>query len=170
MFAAAQRMGWLLNLDWFCFRSAIEFATSLPTGTDLFVNITLTGLLDASRGPDWLELVLDFEKRPVRDIVLEINEREAVTDMARLKEIVASYRACGFRFALDDVGEGHSTFEVLAAIEPEFIKIARSMVVGADRPGSRGAIRGLVEFARTEKIFTNPSQKQTEDYITGRFG
>jgi phosphate transport system ATP-binding protein len=28
----------------------------------------------------------------------------------------------------------------------------------------------LVEFARTEKIFTNPSQKQTEDYITGRFG
>ena len=28
----------------------------------------------------------------------------------------------------------------------------------------------LVEFSRTEKIFTNPSQKQTEDYITGRFG
>jgi len=28
----------------------------------------------------------------------------------------------------------------------------------------------LIEFARTEKIFTNPSQKQTEDYITGRFG
>jgi phosphate transport system ATP-binding protein len=28
----------------------------------------------------------------------------------------------------------------------------------------------LIEFARTEQIFTNPSQKQTEDYITGRFG
>jgi phosphate transport system ATP-binding protein len=28
----------------------------------------------------------------------------------------------------------------------------------------------LIEFAQTEKIFTNPSQKQTEDYITGRFG
>jgi phosphate transport system ATP-binding protein len=28
----------------------------------------------------------------------------------------------------------------------------------------------LVEFDRTEKIFTNPSQKLTEDYITGRFG
>jgi phosphate transport system ATP-binding protein len=28
----------------------------------------------------------------------------------------------------------------------------------------------LIEFDRTEKIFTNPSQKQTEDYITGRFG
>jgi len=28
----------------------------------------------------------------------------------------------------------------------------------------------LIEIAPTEKIFTNPSQKQTEDYISGRFG
>jgi phosphate transport system ATP-binding protein len=28
----------------------------------------------------------------------------------------------------------------------------------------------LVEFDRTEKIFTNPSNKLTEEYITGRFG
>ena len=29
---------------------------------------------------------------------------------------------------------------------------------------------GLVEFDTTHKIFTNPSDKRTEDYITGRFG
>ena len=28
----------------------------------------------------------------------------------------------------------------------------------------------LVEFGTTTKIFTNPSERQTEDYITGRFG
>jgi phosphate transport system ATP-binding protein len=28
----------------------------------------------------------------------------------------------------------------------------------------------LVEFDRTNKIFTNPAKKQTEDYVTGRFG
>lgn len=28
----------------------------------------------------------------------------------------------------------------------------------------------LVEFSSTKRIFTNPRQKQTEDYITGRFG
>ncbi len=28
----------------------------------------------------------------------------------------------------------------------------------------------LIEFAETRKIFSNPAQKQTEDYITGRFG
>ena len=28
----------------------------------------------------------------------------------------------------------------------------------------------LIEFDKTTKIFTNPSKKQTEDYVTGRFG
>ena len=34
--------------------------------------------------------------------------------------------------------------------------------------GSRNGV--LVEFDRTEKIFTSPSDKRTEDYVTGRFG
>jgi phosphate transport system ATP-binding protein len=28
----------------------------------------------------------------------------------------------------------------------------------------------LIEFGETGKLFTNPSKKETEDYITGRFG
>ncbi|HVG27575.1 MAG TPA: hypothetical protein VM865_08220, partial [Acidobacteriaceae bacterium] len=28
----------------------------------------------------------------------------------------------------------------------------------------------LVEFDSTDKLFTKPSDKRTEDYITGRFG
>jgi len=28
----------------------------------------------------------------------------------------------------------------------------------------------LVEYDATNKIFTNPSDKRTEDYVTGRFG
>jgi phosphate transport system ATP-binding protein len=28
----------------------------------------------------------------------------------------------------------------------------------------------MVEFGTTDKLFTNPQKKQTEDYITGRYG
>ena len=28
----------------------------------------------------------------------------------------------------------------------------------------------LIEYDRTVKIFRNPSKKETEDYVTGRFG
>jgi phosphate transport system ATP-binding protein len=31
-------------------------------------------------------------------------------------------------------------------------------------------IGALIEYDRTVKIFTNPTRKQTEDYVTGRFG
>jgi phosphate transport system ATP-binding protein len=38
------------------------------------------------------------------------------------------------------------------------------MLMGEDRAGA------LVEYGRTDQIFTNPKDKRTEDYITGRFG
>ena len=28
----------------------------------------------------------------------------------------------------------------------------------------------LIEFGNTDKLFTKPSMKQTEDYITGKYG
>ncbi|MET0606177.1 MAG: phosphate ABC transporter ATP-binding protein, partial [Beijerinckiaceae bacterium] len=28
----------------------------------------------------------------------------------------------------------------------------------------------LIEVAQTQKIFMNPDKKQTQDYVTGRFG
>jgi phosphate transport system ATP-binding protein len=37
-----------------------------------------------------------------------------------------------------------------------------------DNPATRTGV--LVEFDETIKIFTNPKNKQTEDYVTGRFG
>lgn len=37
-------------------------------------------------------------------------------------------------------------------------------IAGTGKPGR------LIEFDDTEKIFSNPSNQQTEDYITGRFG
>jgi phosphate transport system ATP-binding protein len=37
-------------------------------------------------------------------------------------------------------------------------------IAGTGKPGR------LIEMDQTEKIFSNPSEKATEDYITGRFG
>jgi phosphate transport system ATP-binding protein len=42
-----------------------------------------------------------------------------------------------------------------------------SVAVREDGAGRHGV---LVEYDQTTKIFTNPSDKRTEDYVTGRFG
>ena len=42
--------------------------------------------------------------------------------------------------------------------------MAAFLMMEADRAGV------LVEYGSTSEIFTNPKDKRTEDYITGRFG
>ena len=42
--------------------------------------------------------------------------------------------------------------------------MAAFMMMEEDRAGV------LVEYGATSEIFTNPKDKRTEDYITGRFG
>src|ERR1019366_3341740 len=79
---------------------------------------------------------------------LEITEHERIRDYNVLANILAEYRAEGIRFALDDVGEGHSTLELLAASASEFLKLGRSLTMTSTRVGSRAAMDATMAFAR----------------------
>jgi EAL domain-containing protein (putative c-di-GMP-specific phosphodiesterase class I) len=149
MFSSAQRMGLGRDLDWLCRRAALAGATWMPPGMPLFINVGTSALLDPLHRVDQMLLVLETVGRAPSDVVLEITERELVGDLGRLRQVVSSYRQHGFRFAIDDVGEGHSTLEVLAATEPEFVKVARSLVIEAWNRGPRAAVCALVAFARS---------------------
>jgi diguanylate cyclase (GGDEF)-like protein len=149
LFATALKMGLGADIDWFSRRAAVHGAGDIPDGVQLFINVSIPALLDPLHDVDQMMLLLRWARRSPWDIVLEISEREAVTDIKRFEEVLAAYRNHGFRFAMDDVGEGHSTLEVLAAASPEYIKIARSLTLGAESPGPRAAISALVAFGRT---------------------
>jgi len=149
LFAAAHRTGLARDLDWLCRRAAVQHGGGLPDGTPLFVNVGVSALLDPLHDVDQMLLVLRWAGRQPRGVVLEITEREVVSDLRRFEEVIAAYRAQGFRFAIDDVGEGHSTLEVLAASNPEYIKVARSLTISSDRVGPRSAIHAVVAFARS---------------------
>jgi EAL domain-containing protein (putative c-di-GMP-specific phosphodiesterase class I) len=79
--------------------------------------------------------------------------------------VLGSYRAEGFRFALDDVGEGHSTLEVLTGANPEYIKIARSLAISVEAPGPRSAVQALVTFARSSGARLVAEGLETDDQI-----
>ncbi|HEX6538343.1 MAG TPA: diguanylate cyclase, partial [Candidatus Dormibacteraeota bacterium] len=130
MFAAAQRLGFSRDLDWIARRAALDGARSLPHGSLLFINVGVLALVDPLHDIDQMFLLLNWAGRRPDEVVLELSEREAVTDRARLRAVLSSYRYHGFRFAIDDVGEGHSTIEVLATARPEFIKVAGTLSRG----------------------------------------
>lgn len=40
----------------------------------------------------------------------------------------------------------------------------------AEATGKSGKVGYLVEYDKTEVIFSNPAQESTKDYVSGRFG
>jgi diguanylate cyclase (GGDEF)-like protein len=149
LFAAARAAGLHRDLDWACRRAAMRQARLLPPGAPLFLNVGVWALIDPLHDVDQMLLLLRWTGIAPGDVVLELSEREAVHDLDRLRAVMAAYRAHGFRFSIDDVGEGHSTLDMLAAGAPNYIKIARSLVSAADRPGPRAAINAVVAFGRS---------------------
>jgi len=149
LFATAQRLGYSRDLDWLCRLAAVRCAAGLAAGTQLFINVSLHALLDPLHDVDQMELLLRWGQRSPHDVILEISERDSVKDLKRLQEVVGAYREAGFRFALDDVGEGHSTMEVLASTEPEFIKVASSLSRSVTLRGARAAVVALVSFGES---------------------
>ena len=75
--------------------------------------------------------------------------------------------------ALDPIATGIIE-ELLFSLKKELtIVIVTHNMQQAARVSDRTAfmyLGQLVEVGRTKQLFTNPSKKQTEDYITGRFG
>lgn len=64
--------------------------------------------------------------------------------------------------------------ELIAELSSDFtIVIVTHSMQQATRVSDRTAffyLGELIEYDETQKLFTNPAQKQTEDYISGRFG
>lgn len=147
LFDAAKRLGFARDLDWLCRRSAVQDADELSRSALLFINVSVHALLDPLHDVDQMVLLMRWAERAPHSVILEISERDPIAKLERLRDVLASYRAEGFRFALDDVGEGHSTLEVLTAAQPEYIKVARSLSCSVALPGPRAAVQALVTFA-----------------------
>ena len=149
VFALAHRRGVTKEIDWICRRIAMSAASALPASDPLFLNVSAAMLLDPLHPVDHMLLLARWAERDPETIVLEITERELIADQQRLRLVLASYREHGFQFALDDIGEGHSTLELLAAAVPEFVKVAKSIAQNCVERGARAVVEATVAYARS---------------------
>jgi diguanylate cyclase (GGDEF)-like protein/PAS domain S-box-containing protein len=151
LFEVAHRSGHIRDLDWLCRRAALSQAASLPPEVLLFMNVSVAALLDPLHDVDQLMLLLEWTGRSPEYLVLEIGEHESVHDLERMRLVLNAYRRAGIRFAIDDLGEGFATTELLDTAEPEFVKLARSLTMNAARRSTRVAIKTALGFARAHK-------------------
>jgi diguanylate cyclase (GGDEF)-like protein len=131
-------------------RIVVEPMPQLPEPCALFVNIHPQDLND--------EQLLGAEAYLLpwaRRVVLEVTETEAIRDYPRARARIAALREHGFRIALDDLGSGYSSLNLLAQLEPDIVKLDMELVRGIEREGrTRRLVQHLIEFCRGEGFVT----------------
>ena len=163
MFYTAQRIGMARELDWLCRRAALDGAGSFDLDFPLLVNVSTVALLDPMHDVDQMVLLLERSGRTAPSVVLELSEREIVVDHAGLSSVLARYREAGFRFAVDDLGEGHSGFALLEATQPDYVKLSRKLTLGTDSPATRPLLAAVLAFAESSGCAVIAEGIETED-------
>lgn len=139
IFSAARVRGRLYALDRACRMSAVKHAASIKE-KKAFINFIPTSIYS----PEFClksttALAEELGINPVQ-LVFEVVETEKVEDIEHLKKILAYYKAKGFEYALDDVGEGYSTMEMLADLKPKYMKLDMKYVQGVSEDKMKQAI------------------------------
>lgn len=81
-------------------------------------------------------------------LILEVTESEVVKDVDMVHEMATQLRIYGITLAIDDFGEGHSSFARLRELPFSELKLDRSFVDGcADDPTNIGICRAVIDLA-----------------------
>lgn len=140
LFEAAHATGMTFALDRLARQTALRTAQKAGLPGKLFINFVPTAIYDPVFClKTTVDLARDLGLDPGR-IVFEVVETERVADEAHLKTIVDYYRAQGFQVALDDVGSGYSSLNLLAALRPDVLKVDAAIVRGVDADPTRQAV------------------------------
>jgi EAL domain-containing protein (putative c-di-GMP-specific phosphodiesterase class I) len=79
----------------------------------------------------------------LEDVVIEITEHELAPQDGALEAGLAELRSRGARIAIDDAGAGYAGLQQVMRVQPDIIKLDRSLVSAVDQDSARAA---LIEF------------------------
>jgi EAL domain-containing protein (putative c-di-GMP-specific phosphodiesterase class I) len=140
LFDAAQSATLLFQLDRAARAANVRNATRAGVKGNLFINFTPSSIYDPDSCLRSTIEVVEECNLDRGNVVFEVIETEKVRSTAHLSAILESYRASGFRVALDDVGSGYSTLNMLPELRPDIIKIDRELVDRVDHDNYKQAI------------------------------
>jgi EAL domain-containing protein (putative c-di-GMP-specific phosphodiesterase class I)/CheY-like chemotaxis protein len=156
-FAEASAAGLLTELELVAMHRALEDLARVPAALFLSVNVSpqtvgSEGFLEALGG------------LPLERLVLELTEATPLEDHRALLEALRPLRDQGLRLAIDDVGAGYSNLARVVGLEPDQLKLDRSVVAGVSTdPLRRSLIERLVAFSDDAGIAVVAEGIETND-------
>jgi phosphate transport system ATP-binding protein len=156
-----------------------------PFPKSIFNNITYAPKLAGMSKKDDLEFLVEesLKQAALWEEVKDILDKSAMTLSGGQQQRLCIARALAMKPDVILMDEPTSALDPISTAKIEdlmdelkknytIITVTHNMQQAARVSSKTGFfyLGNLVEYDSTEKIFTNPKVKQTEDYITGRFG
>jgi diguanylate cyclase (GGDEF)-like protein len=91
------------------------------------INLSVRNFFDQGL-PEFIKDLLDRHRLPGKFLVLEITEREVMSDRALARDALSSFRELGVKISVDDFGTGFSSLSQLQMLPIDEIKIDASFV------------------------------------------
>jgi EAL domain-containing protein (putative c-di-GMP-specific phosphodiesterase class I) len=155
MLDVARGAGLLFQLDLAARRAAIREAARYNIGCKIFINFTPTAIADPVYGLRSTVETVDKLGLRREQVVFEVIESEFIRDVPHLKMMLDEYRDCGFGVALDDLGSGYSSLNLLGQLRPDYVKLDRELMRDVHRDGYKSLIaQKLLETAQALGITT----------------
>lgn len=153
LFESASDPRVFFNLDRAARLSAVNTAAKAKDHLDIFVNFMPGSVYDPNVClRTTVNAIVNNEIDPSR-VVFEIVESQRVDDLNHLRGIVNFYRKAGFRIALDDYGAGFNNVEALIHLEPDFLKLDKSLTRTLnDRPDKQDHVLDVVHRCKASGI------------------
>ncbi|MFN3866515.1 MAG: EAL domain-containing protein [Demequina sp.] len=141
------------RFDQACRTKAVELASRLGIECRLSINFLPNAVYEPAA---CIRATLAAARRydfPIERIVFEVTEGEDMVDKDHLTNILEDYRGRGFITAIDDFGAGYAGLSLLAAFQPDVIKLDMGLLRGVDTDRVRQVlVRGVIDICRNLQI------------------
>jgi EAL domain-containing protein (putative c-di-GMP-specific phosphodiesterase class I) len=153
LFGRARSSDLLFQLDRGSRLAIIRRAAELGMTSKLFINFTPSAIYDPNFCLRTTVAAIEKTALSPGDIVFEVVESEEIRDTPHLLRILNFYREHGYRVALDDLGAGFSSLNLLTELRPDFVKMDMHLIRGVDQNDYKARILGsLIDLAHKLEI------------------
>jgi EAL domain-containing protein (putative c-di-GMP-specific phosphodiesterase class I)/CheY-like chemotaxis protein len=154
------------KLTWLILSKSVDFCREWRTSSGLdvsvSVNVSAKSLADVNFADRVIELV-KCRNLDCRNIILEVTESAATTDIGHSLENLSRLRMKGFGLSIDDYGTGYSSLQQLARIAFTEIKLDQSFIrSAATQQAARIILESSIDMAKKLGIVTVAEGIETE--------
>lgn len=149
LFPAAEAAGWTHLLDRIGRTTALRGAGAWLGDALLFINFVPTSIYRPEVCLRTTELAAEEAGVRLDQLVFEVTEGHRIHDLDHLERVFDYYRERGCRVAIDDLGAGFSSLNLLVRLRPDIVKLDKDLVQSLPGPVGAAVVSAIVDITHS---------------------